>query len=204
VIRKLASLMVILVALGGCGNVHPGDAQYPVLNTKPKRTLDITLVEEPSVRPVFRMTWSAENWTEKYQGTCTYWHAGGAGVLGPERWRYSITVPLSFSNEGGVLRSHFAFDLYEPGYCWYEFRDLTYNISPEFDGSFLPLIEYKDDPKLPPSVSVDIWCRHLADLPEDACDTYSTQTKTRPAPVAVGPNSHSLVIRVHDARINSP
>ena len=195
--RKLTSLMVIFVALGGCNNVHPGDAQYPILNTKPKRTLDITLIEEQSVRPVFRMTWWAENQKGTYEGTCTYWHAGGGGVLGPERWGYSITVPLLFSNEGGDLHSHFAFDLFEPGYCGYEFRDLTYNIDPSFGGSFLSLIKYKDDPTLPQVVNVDVWCRHMKEQSEDACDTYSTQAKTRMAPVSVGPNTSSLIVSVH-------
>jgi hypothetical protein len=199
---KTVSIALILCVLAACSrNVEPGDAQYPKLNTKPVRTLDVTLIGEKSLRPVFRTWWWAENQIGPWKDACTY-RGSRSGV--PARVGYSITVPLLFSNEDGALRSHFAFDLYEPGYCGYQFGDLNYNIEPSYGGSFLPLIEYKDDPKLPPAVSVDIWCRHLADLPEDACDTYSTQTKTRPAPVAVGPNTHSLVMRVHDARINSP
>jgi hypothetical protein len=193
-------MALILCDLAACGrNIEPGDAQYPKLNRKPARTLDITLTGEESLRPVLRSRWWAANQIGEWKDACSY---SGFSSGAPARVGYSVTVPLLFSNEDGALRSRFAFDLYEPGYCGYQFGGLSFDMGSY--GSSLPLIEYKDDLKLPPEVSVDIWCRHLANLPEDACDTYSTQSKTRPAPVAVGPNTHSLVIRVHDAGANSP
>ncbi len=202
VFRKSISIALILCALAACGrNVGPGDSLYPKVNAKPVRRLDVTLIGKQSLRPVFRASWWAQNVSAPWKDACTYGAFRG-GV--PARASYSITVPLLFSNEDGALRSHFAFDLYEPGYCGYQFGDLNYNIDPSYGGAFLPLIEYKDDPKLPPAVSVDIWCRHMASLPEDACDTYSARTKDRLAPVAVGPTTSSLVIRVHDESTNSP
>jgi hypothetical protein len=229
VIWKSFWAALMLCILAACGrNVGPGDAQYPILNTKPQRTIDITLIEEKSVRPVFRMEWWAKNMKGPYEGTCTFWHPAGGGAIGPQRWPYSITVPLSFTNEGGVLRSHFAFDLYEPGLCGYEFIALSYRVDPGVGATQLPLITYKDDPSMPVEVSVDLWC-FPASSTDDWCDTMSaaaiqnvgraeqyriprlpTPEQAAAAkvngdhepPALVGPNTRSLIIRVNDARIN--
>jgi hypothetical protein len=147
----------------------------------------------------------------------------------PARLGYSVTVPLSFSGEGTTSHSKFAFDMYEPGLCGYKFMALSYRVDPGVGATQLPLITYKDDPSMPVEASVDLWCFPAPGSTDDWCDTMSaaamqnvgkaeqyrlprlpTPEQAAAAkvngdhepPALVGPNTRSLIIRVHDARIN--
>jgi hypothetical protein len=225
-IRKSFCASLMLCSLAACGwNVGPGDDQYPVLNKNAQRPLDVTLIQAPTVRAVFPVYWYADYW-EANQGKCTYW-GSSRGV--PARLGYSIMVPLSFNGSGKVLHSKFAFDMYEPGLCNYKFIALDYRAVPRFGGSNSELIQYKDDPSLPNEVSVDLWCYPDMGSVEDDCDSIfaasvqninAAAANRRPwlptpeqaaaakangdkePPALVGPNTRSLIIRVHDARIN--
>jgi len=228
VIRKSFGVALILCTLAGCGrNVEPGDTQYPVLNKNPQRPLGITLIQAPTVRAVFPVYWYADNSQGANESKCTYW-GSSSGV--PARLGYSIMVPLSFIADGATVHSKFAFDMYEPGLCGYKFIALFYRVDPGYDGSRLDLIQYKDDPSLPNEASVDLWCYPArSGSAEDWCDSMraaSIQNVGRAEqyrmprlptpeqaaaakangdkepPAQVGPNTHSLVIRVHDARLN--
>ena len=223
-IRKSFWITSILCALAACGrNVEPGDAQYPVVNKNPQRPLDITLIQAPTVAAQFWVDWYAAN---AIGDICTY---SGFSSGAPARVAYSLMVPLSFSAGGGALHSKFAFDMYEPGYCGYKFRSLLYGGSAEGNSHRAQLIQYKDDPSLPNEASVDIWCfpalgstkdywclpisaaRQMPNAapghrmpwlptPEQAAAAKANGDKEPPA--LVGPKTSSLVIRVHDARIN--
>ena len=218
-------ISLMLCALAACGsNVSPGDEQYPVPNKNPQRPLDITLIQAPSVRAEFPVTFYAANWLGTHKDKCTYSGFGG-GV--PARVVYTVTVPLLFKARGDALHSNFAFDMFERGFCGYEFRSLEYRVDPNLA---LQLILYKDDPSLPNEVSVDLWCYPAMGSANDySCDsmtaaamqnTNATAASRRPwlptkeqaatakangdkePPALLGPNTHSLIIRVHDARIN--
>jgi hypothetical protein len=142
---------------------------------------------------------------------------------------YTVITHLSFSGGGGGLHSRFAFDMYEPGLCGYGFYAWFYRVDPGADSILLHLVEYKDDALLPVEASVDLWCYPTAGSAGDYCGSLSaaasqnvsraeeyripglpTQEQAaaakangdRPPPALVGPNTRSLVIRVHDARIN--
>jgi hypothetical protein len=229
VLRKSVSIALILCALAACGrNVEPGDAQYPVFNKSPRRILNITLISPPSVKAEFLSDWFAYN-SRLYADKCAYSGFGG-GV--PADVGYSIMVPLSFSGIGTVLHSKFAFDMYEPGLCGYRFLGLFYGGSPASPSQMpLPeLITYKDDPSLPDEASVDLWCYPKMGSAKDYdCDSITaasiqninaapanrrpwlpTQEQAAAAkangdnepPALIGPNTRSLLIRVHDAKIN--
>ncbi len=222
-VRKSISTALILCALAACGrNVEPGDAQYPLLNKSPQRPLEITLVQAPSVRSKFSVHWYAEN---SLSDKCSY---SGFSSGAPASVGYSITVPLLFSSSSGALHSKFAFDMYEPGWCLYKFGALLYQVGPEAISMPAQLIHYEDDPSLPNEASVDLWCfpalgstqdfwcesisdastqspppaTQIPRLPTPAQDAAAKANGDKEPPVLVGPNTHSLVIRVHDARIN--
>jgi hypothetical protein len=228
VTRKFFGMALILCTLAGCGrNVEPGEAQYPVLNKSPRRPLEITLIQASTVRAQFPVYWYAENSHGANESKCTYW-GSNQGV--PARLGYSIMVPVPFSASGGALRSQFAFDMYEPGLCGYKFIALFYRVDPGYDGSKLDLIQYKDDPSLPSEASVDLWCYPAGSgSADDWCDSMSAASTQnigraeqyriprlptpeqaaaskangdKAPPALVGPNTRSLIIRVHDARIN--
>jgi hypothetical protein len=224
VIWKSFFAALMLCALAACGwNVGPGDAQYPVLNEKPQRPLDITLIQAPTVKAVFPVYWFAENHQGANYYKCGYW--GSAGGV-PDHLGYSIMAPLVFSQNDGRPHSKFAFDMYEPGLCGYKFIALFYQVDPGYDGSKLELIQYNDDPSLPSEVSVDLWCFPVNNggSAGDWCDTMRAASvnagATNPRlptpeqvaaakangdkepPAQVGPNTRSLIVRVHDARIN--
>ena len=215
----------MLCALAACGrNVEPGDAQYPVLNQSPQRPLDITLIQAPTVSEQFSVYWHAGYFTNE---KCSY---SGFSSGAPARVGYSITVPLSFSTSDGALRSKFAFDMYEPGLCGYKFGALSYRVGPDAYSVPEQLIRYKDDPSLPNEASVDLWCFPVLGSTQDYwCESISAASNQSPPPATqmprlptreqaaaakangdkeppapVGPNTRSLIIRVHDARINKP
>jgi hypothetical protein len=225
VIRKSFGVSVMLCALAACGrNVEPGDAQYPVLSKSPQRPLDITLIQAPTVREQFSVYWYAGNFTDQ---TCSY---SGFSSGAPARVGYSITVPLPFSASSGALHSKFAFDMYEPGLCGYKFGGLSYRSGPDAYSMPAQLIQYKDDPSLPNEASVDLWCFPVLGPSQDNwCESISAASIQSPPPATqmprlptreqaaaakangdkeppalVGPNTRSLTIRVHDARINKP
>ena len=223
-IRKSLGVSVMLCALAACGrNVEPGDAQYPVLSKSPQRPLDITLIQAPTVREQFSVYWYAGNFTNQ---KCSY---SGFSSGAPARVGYSITVPLSFSAGSGALHNMFAFDMYEPGLCGYKFGGLSYRSGPY--AYSMQLIQYKDDPSLPNEASVDLWCFPALGPPSQDywCESISAASIQSPPPATqmprlptreqaaaakangdkeppalVGPNTRSLIIRVHDARINKP
>ena len=224
-IRKSLGVSVMFCALAACGrNVEPGDAQYPVLNQSPQRHLDITLIQAPDVKEQFLVYWYAGNFTNE---KCSY---SGFSSGAPARVGYSITVPLSFSSSDGALRSKFAFDMYEPGLCGYKFGGLSYRLGPDAYSVPEQLIRYKDDPSLPNEASVDLWCFPVLGSTQDYwCESISAASNQSPPPATqmpqlptreqaaaakangdmeppalVGPNTRSLIIRVHDARINKP
>lgn len=223
VIRKSFGLLLVFCTLAGCGrNVEPGDAQYPLLNKSPQRPLEITLIQAPTVREQFSVYWYAGYFTNE---KCSY---SGFSSGAPARVGYSITVPLSFSSSNGALRSKFAFDMYEPGLCGYKFGGLSYRSGPDAYSMPAQLIQYKDDPSLPNEASVDLWCFPVLGSTHDYwCESISAASNQSPPPATqmprlptreqaaaakangdkeppalVGPNTNSLVIRVHDAQIN--
>jgi hypothetical protein len=229
VIWKSLGVLLVLFILTACGlNVEPGDTQYPVLNKSRKRSLDITLIQAPRVQAIFPVRWYGED-SHSHERDCTYW-GSAQGV--PARLGYSITVPLLFTGAGTTSQSQFAFDMYEPGLCGYKFVDLFYRVDPGYDGLKLDLILYKDNHSLPNETSVDLWCYPVGSgSAEDWCDSMraaSIQNINRAEqyriprlptpeqaaaakangdmepPALVGPNTRSLIIRVHDARINLP
>jgi hypothetical protein len=226
VTRKLFGIALILCTLAAaCSrNVEPGDAQYPVLKKSPQRPLDITLIQAPTVKAGFTVEWYAAYSKGANESKCTF---SGYDPF-PVRVPYSFTMPLSFVADGAGLHSNFAFDMYEPGLCGYKFVALTYRVGPQTIPA--QLIQYRDDPSLPNDASVDLWCYPMTGSPVDYwCDSMSAASSQnighaeqyrlprlptpeqaaaarangdREPPALVGPNTHSLVIRVHDARIN--
>jgi hypothetical protein len=134
-----------------------------------------------------------------------------------------MVAPLSFSGNGTYLHSKFAFDMYEPGLCSYQFSVLFYCGSPLSAANLaLPqLIEYNDDPSQPGETTVDLWCYPRPGGTEIACDSIlaaavqsmprlptreqadaAKESGDKEPPVLIGLNTRSLTIRVHDARIN--
>jgi hypothetical protein len=70
---KSLVIALILCVLAGCKrNVEPGDAQYPVLNKNPQKLLDITLIQDPTVRGTFPVWWYAYNSKGANEDKCTY------------------------------------------------------------------------------------------------------------------------------------
>ena len=228
VIRKSFVIALMLCVLAACKrNVEPGDAQYPVLNKNPQRPLDVTLIQDPTVRADLPVYWRAYNSSGGNEDKCTY--SGANGGLFPGPVAYSVIDHLSFSGNSDRLQSRFFFDMYEPGLCGYGFYAWFYRADPGADSILLHLVEYKDDDSLPAEASVDLWCYPTTGSAGDYCDSLSAASSQnvnraeqyrisglptpeqasvakangdRQPPALVGPNTRSLVIRVHDARIN--
>jgi len=228
VIRNSFWIALISCALAACGrNVEPGDAQYPVLNKTPQRPLEITLIQDPNVKADLPVWWYAYDSKGANEDKCTY--LGFNGGFLPGTVGYSIREHLSFSDNGTRLHSKFAFDMYEPGLCGYRFYAWFYRVDPGSDSILLQLVEYKDDASLPVEASVDLWCYPSTVSTGDYCDSMSAAASQnvnraeqyriprlptpeqaaaakangdRAPPALVGPNTRSLIIRVHDARIN--
>lgn len=226
--RKSFWITLIVCSLAACGkNVAPGDAQYPVLNKHPQRLLTITLIQDPTVRAVFPVRWEATKLQRANESACTY--SGMAGG-GPSPVSFHVDDFLIFNNSGSEVHTQFAFDKYEPGLCGYSFTALFYRIDPSSDPLKSRLIQVTDDPNLPETASVDLWCFPVDTSTEDWCDSMRAASIQSPPskpeqyripglptpeqaaaakangdkepPALVGPNTRSLVIRVHDARIN--
>ena len=78
-------IALILCALAACGrtNVEPGDAQYPVLNKNPQRSLGVTLIQDPTVNADLPVYWRAYNSNGANEDKCTYSDSSRALLLIP-------------------------------------------------------------------------------------------------------------------------
>jgi hypothetical protein len=204
-----AFFILLSVLCSGCNgrisNIKPGDADYPIINSAPTRTIKV--YEDPPDTKVqfivgYRATESAE--PTDPQKTCEYEVGGGVFDF------FNVTLNPNWKNSGQLI-----LDRYQPGRCKWAFAGVWYTVNGPADQPG-ELLFYQDDPTLPSTINIDIWCFVVPDRPRGcgdigsvhaSFDTHVSSEVLRQIldsgqgsglPRYVGPNASLVNIRFHD------
>ncbi len=138
-------------------NVGPGDSDYPIKNSAPKKFLNIRGVVDPSLDLVFKTSWSASN------PDCKYYTSRIEGATNP----YSITDPLPVDQNGESIVAKVAVDGMLPGRCGWKFSGIS--MSSKSGGFGQSLVQTNTDPSslgTSPNGIINLKCeRHMRTTP---------------------------------------
>jgi hypothetical protein len=209
-----AAFMMLLVV--ACGNIQPGDSEFPKVNTDPHLVMDVTVIQPPYMQEPIYVWWTARNRDDL---ACSYFGGSGGGT--PGFGVYMFHEPLQLSGSGGLKHGRLVIDKYEPGRCKYEYLSTVFRISRDvYDGNGVLLIDYSYGPKSAPArVRVDLWCNSDSSRANWSCSdrlfhtqpiradevgltldqiNKAVESGAQDPPVLVGPDTHTLVIQLHD------
>jgi hypothetical protein len=219
----LATVAVVaglwIVNLRACTNISPGSALFPTIRESPNFFINVTLLKAGALRSPVASYWAA---TIK-DPDCTY--LGSAGGV-PARVVYDFFYPLPFADVKGVSRGILAYDRFNPGHCWFQYRGTDYRtemffdvplspLSPSNNSGWLPIVS-DDSSKLgeSPEERVDLWCtvngksQYCGDLKVRTFGEHPMISKAqfdaavaagmKDPPALIHANTRTLIIQLHN------
>jgi hypothetical protein len=199
-------------------NVRPGDVDYPAQNLSPTRTVDLTIVDPPSIKIEVMIGYRAQEFGGPPNSGKECYYTQPFSTAPPVQ--YSVLTPLPLTRTGNLLSGKIVIDEYQPGRCGYVFAGVYYRELPfdENQDSNHELVFLAPNDASPISHKrADAWCWRPASrlscasielwpslLPKDSpvtraeADDITSKGGGSGPPVYLGPAVKSLLIQFHD------